>query len=98
MVTNKGVSLINLPHKIKLRDVRVVQSEDSQVTFSASPMESKNTTATKQMAPEYLKSTIFFETQHQATGAYLLECDKEYNPFQSGCFHIKLSWIFGTSL
>lgn len=53
---------------------------------------------------ELLRSTIFFELPNsikgkpRISGAYLFECDAQYNPTVSPCFSMRISWIFATSL
>ena len=53
---------------------------------------------------ELLRSTIFLELPNsikgkpRISGAFLFECDAEYNPTVSPCFSMRLSWIFATSL
>lgn len=90
MVTNKGTSAINLPHKlVRIGKVKITPEDICPLV---------------QVKSEMIKNTIFFEkygagaTQRSVSGAYLLEMDSQYAPHVTPCYHIKVSWIFATSL
>jgi hypothetical protein len=90
MVTNKGRSAVNLPNKlVRIGKVKVIPEDVCSFVSLNSEM---------------IKNTIFFEkygagaTEKSVSGAYLLEVDSEYAPHITPCYHIKVSWIFATSL